>query len=621
MKVFRAFAKVTALISTIGAMIPGPWQPFFALNAAVWSTISSLTSKPKGSAIGSQTEVQLNPWAGVPYLIGTTFFAGVLAHQDTFGGDTNKYIGSVIVYSGAGPISGTQSWQVDRATVTFSGGVAGGEATGQYENFLWLDAQLGACPEANALASSEGSLPNWGASHKLSGKAAALWTLKFDKKAKKFAAGYPQTGGIHDGVLVYDPRLDSTYPGGSGSCRSDDESTWVFSECPALHGIAWSLGRHQNGKRVMGVGMPATGIDMARWVEFANVCDANDWKVGGVVSSLDDKWETLKNICQAGGGEPIRLGGLLSVDFHAPRVSLATITSADLVGEAKAARTRQRKNRINTIVPRFRSPGHGYEVISADPVEVASLVTLDGGSRTREMDYPLVQDLDQAAELAAYDAWETREFPVAPLQLRTIWMGYKPGDCLTVDIPELLPDPVDIVVTRRALDPQSLVVTLEGLSETADKHDVLGTTGTAPPEPDLEPGDFPIIDSELDLLIANSDTIPTAVLSYEDTGTDTTVTVIEHTRLYADGVSVLLEEQVLTGLTSDTPYGFYYDDLTRSDTTPTIVATTTPADALPGAAEGRHCLGFINTPAAGSGDTGEGGGSSSGGGTIPREPE
>src|SRR3546814_2300497 len=83
-----------------------------------------------------------------------------------------------------GPIEGIEAFQVDRVTVPFSGTAA----TGSYAGYMWLDKQLGACPESNALSFSP-TPPQWGASYKLSGLAAGLWTLKFDKKGKKFAGG------------------------------------------------------------------------------------------------------------------------------------------------------------------------------------------------------------------------------------------------------------------------------------------------------------------------------------------------------------------------------------------------------------------------------------------------
>ena len=81
--------------------------------------------------------------------------------------------------------------------------------------------------------------PGWTADHKLSGYAAAMWRLRFDTKGKKFTNGTPKPLWVGKWVKVYDPRLDSTYPGGSGACRALDETTYVWSENPFLHGLTW----------------------------------------------------------------------------------------------------------------------------------------------------------------------------------------------------------------------------------------------------------------------------------------------------------------------------------------------------------------------------------------------
>src|SRR3546814_982145 len=75
--------------------------------------------------------------------------------------------------------------------------------------------------------------------HKLSGYCATMVRLRYDSKGKHFQNGVPDVLWIVQGVKVYDPRLDSTYPGGSGACRAGDESTYVYSQNPYLHALTW----------------------------------------------------------------------------------------------------------------------------------------------------------------------------------------------------------------------------------------------------------------------------------------------------------------------------------------------------------------------------------------------
>jgi hypothetical protein len=182
--------------------------------------------------------------------------------------------------------------------------------------------------------------------------------MEFDEDGKRWASGIPQWGMIAKWVKIYDPRKDSTYPGGSGSHRWDDEGTWEWSENPGLHALTYARGRFVNGVKVVGAGITKDAIDIPKFVELANVCDANDWAVGGAVYEGPgiSKWNNLKTILAAGAAEPVWVGGKLSLKISAPRVALYTIGSDDQTDAAvEVVAMNSWKDRFNTIVPRWRS--------------------------------------------------------------------------------------------------------------------------------------------------------------------------------------------------------------------------------------------------------------------------
>lgn len=507
MKVIRKAAVIVGTIASVVAVVATvTGHPDIAAVATLVATaagavaaVSSLLMKrPSDFGGGSQTDFKADVDAGIPYVIGRTLVGGNIVHQDSFG-DKRKFQAFVVVGSGCGPIEAIESFKVDRTTVAFNGA---GEALGYYGSdggdrsvLMWLDTQLGASPESTALTPFLGTLPGWNAASKMSGYAAWLWQLRYDVDGDhNYNNGVPKPAAVLKGVKVYDPRLDSTYPGGSGACRPGVESTYVYSENPWLHALTFALGRFQNAKRVMGIGMALAGITTSAYVEAANIADANGWKCGGQIYSTDDKWDRLKAMAQAGGGVPMRLAAQLSCMVNAPRVSLATITAADIVGEASNVTTQSRRDRINGIIPRYRSEAHDWEVVPASVVRVPAYVTADGGERTREVAYPLVQDVTQASELAYYDIANAREQGPITLPLKTKWMGYKPGDCLTVDVPELGLNAQPCIVLTRQLDPSSAIVTLELKTETPAKHSAaLGQAGSAPPVPDTSVPDLTIL--------------------------------------------------------------------------------------------------------------------------------
>lgn len=446
--------------------------------ASTAATIASqaIAKPPKpGPVQGSVSQLIIDPNAPQPYVMGETFFAGVLRHRSGYGGTVdgvdNPYLFDVVVYGGGGPYESITP-QIQFAAVP-----------AWYSGYLATDTQLGATPEASALAASYGTPGGWGASYKLSGQAAIAWNLKFDKAGKKFAAGLPQTGALIEGAKVYDPRLDSTFPGGSGSHELGDETTYEYSENPALHAAMYAYGRYQNGKRVLGIGLPADGIDWQVVADWANVCDANDWKVSGVAFEPGDKGQNLIDICAAGGGEPVP-GGTLSFRYHAPVVALDDVTESDIADEdMRVVAMQSYRDRINIVLPKYRSPDHNWEMVQADPISDPDFVTEDGEDRPIEWPFNYVKDKDQAAQLAAYKLFDARELHPIELTCMPRLRAYRPGDCLHLELPQLGLD-TDAIILHREIDPASMKVKLTLIGETPEKHAwALGLTGDAPPTP------------------------------------------------------------------------------------------------------------------------------------------
>lgn len=466
-----------------------------AITAGVSAALNGALGSRVGGDFGSQVDFKADPRGPIPYALGRTGTAGNMVFAQT-AGEKNKYLNYATVYSAAGPIDSYEAFLVNDTPVTF-GTDSGEGASGFYQNRMWRRSQLGARPETGYLhwtatgtkdtpADHYGLPSEWTSAHKLSGLAADLWCLQYNTTV--YSSGPPRKLAVAKWVKVYDPRLDSTYAGGSGPQRANDESTWAWSENPFVHALTWCIGRHVNGVRVMGLGAPLSAIDVAAFVEGANVADANDWTLGGVVYSTDDKWEVLKAMLQAGGGRPMRLGAKISCLVSTPRTSLATLTGKDVVGEAQITGTPSRRTRINTVWPKYREEAQGWEIVATDePVQVAAHVTEDGGKvRSREIEYGLVQNSVQAAQLARYDIENSREFQPVVLPCKPAWMAYKPGDCITVDEPEFGLTAQKMLIVRRQRDPATLITTLTLVSETDGKHGyALGETLDPPATPGL----------------------------------------------------------------------------------------------------------------------------------------
>ncbi len=318
-------AVVAATVATFGATIglTAATIATIATIATVASAVSAIASagavalQKKPALKGTISAVMIGATMPIPYAMGHTMVGGMQVYDDS-AGENNKKRTQIMVVTAAGPVEEFEDYLVDYAVQSMSGDAA----IGWYSEYLYIGSKTGERPDT-AFNDSVTPMRGWSADHKLSGYAAYKPVMRFDKEGKRFASGVPQFGAIGKWVKVYDPRLDSTYPGGSGSHRWDDEATFTWSENPGLHALNYARGRFiekdaagvplATPVRIVGAALPKDAIDLASFVEMANLCDANEWTVGGAVYEGPDlsKWDNLKRICQAGGAKPMWSGGML----------------------------------------------------------------------------------------------------------------------------------------------------------------------------------------------------------------------------------------------------------------------------------------------------------------------
>jgi hypothetical protein len=116
--------------------------------------------------------------------------------------------------------------------------------------------------------------------------------------------------------------------------------------------------------------------------------------------------------------------------------------------------------------------------------------------------------------------------------------------------------------------------------------------------------------------ITASYTAPGTILTATDAGSNATITVAAHNRVYGDIGNVSVNGGTITGLSYSTVYYVYYDQTSRAGGTVTYVADTNVNHALPNKAAGRHYCGSVTTPASGGGSTSGGASAPAAGGGV-----
>ena len=463
------------------------------------SAAATAIMRPSVPSTGTTLDFKPDPKAPVRGAMGYTAVGGNKAFQATWG--YNRVAMSLGVALSLGPIDAVTQFQADGSAVAFTG--AQGEATGFYAKDMWQRTTLG-LPGDAALLPPTGfkygtpGLTGWGSQHAAPQVSFAFWTMLLAKNPEDrdvYTNGVPDPRWIGRWMKVWNPRRDDTYPGGSGPQRRDDWRTWEWSENPYVHALAWYRGHFKlnldgsidRTKRIAGIGAPDAALDIPAFVEGMNVADTNQWTISGEWASTDPKAQVAMAMLQAGGGQPINRGAQISVLVNMPRVSTYTYTKADLIGQATIRPLTPRRDRKNTIIPRFKSEANNWEYVAAGEVSDAGYRAEDRDEpRSVEVQYVHVRNAKQAGQLAAYDLVTLREGLTVTLPSKVHLMHVHAGDCITVDEPELAMVGQKFVVMRTTTDYKSATVTLEVRSETDAKHAfALGQVAKAPPSPTL----------------------------------------------------------------------------------------------------------------------------------------
>ena len=541
---------------TIGTFVEAAVPAVIEFGALAGAS-ALLTPKPKINTSGSPQSFKADPYAPVPFVMGRYGVSGNLVYETTTGGSSkaehgaagNEFLTQFVVLSAGGPIEGFETLRLDNTILTFNGqnctggyieseyvqsynpgysqNTNGSYANNVYGDHIWQYTQTGT-PNGGGMGypakinNSNDRIPEWTAAFGLSYLAAAAITRSYDTTVWTGGPGTPQW--TIKGYRVYDPRLDSSYAGGSGPQRWPGHSTdrrdfyaaaratWAWSENPIIHALNYALGHYLPdpstgsaasdiacGRLYAGCGAGFGGVDVEAFIRAANNADANGWRVCGQWTTGDGKRSVLTAMLQAGGAQLASDRGRISCTFSAPVAAVnanAPLTWADLAGAPSLDTTIGTRDRTNTAFYSYSSEAHRWQVVQADtPVQAATYVGEDGGIvRSKKLTFEYVPSVNQAAQLAAYAIVDGRELPNIVLPGKPHLRGYAPGDGLLVDLPELGLHLAKLVVLKRSTDPSTGIVTLTCRSETDAKHAyALGLSGTAPPTPSISGFDPTIV--------------------------------------------------------------------------------------------------------------------------------
>ena len=361
----------------------------------------------------SRLNVSLDPSTPRKAVFGTTAMPLDLRYHESSGTD-QEYVDYIIAVAAHKVASITEIWFEEKQAWTLAGGV-----TGTYSGYLTVAVRTEGTA-GNYISINGGA--KWGSTRRLTGCAYVHLRIKRTGNSKK--AESPLVNGlpsrvtvIGDGALLYDPRKDSTVPGGSGSHRATDQSTWgVYTNAddtdnPALQLLWWLLGWQINDKLSVGCGVPYTRIDMESFITAANACDENvtlaiggtqkRYRTSGTASDADDRMEIINNLLASMNGTLRDNGGKLTVTAMKNDLAdyVLTFNESDMLGEFDWQQTRGLTENYNIARGRYVDPSANslYQMIDYPEVGFAAP---DGIERVMSLDLPYVEDGRRAQRIA-----------------------------------------------------------------------------------------------------------------------------------------------------------------------------------------------------------------------------
>lgn len=357
----------------------------------------------------------------IPVIYGTRKVGGTLAFLETSGTD-NQYLYMALIL-GEGEIDDITSIFVNDNEVTFDGdlsdnterNVASSDSNYYKDSASLIKVRPHYGADDQTACSLLSTLSSWTSNHRLRG--VAYLSLRFEWNSDAFGS-IPTVNAIVKGKKIYNPNLDGTKTGGTGSHREDTSSTWEYSDNPVYQLLDYL----RNERYGMGIANSYFDSNYADWQTAGDICDTNITPYSGasqidLIDShavVDTSQKVIDNVNKFLTGSRSFLNysaGKYKITVESSGSASITLTEDNIIGGIGVS-SKNKNERYNRVIVTFINPNKNYQVDEAQfpPVDEtglssadqhATMKTADGGILLEgRFDMPTLTSPYQAQEMA-----------------------------------------------------------------------------------------------------------------------------------------------------------------------------------------------------------------------------
>lgn len=248
----------------------------------------------------------------------------------------------------------------------------------------------------------------WTDAHALKGCAYVHVRIIWDNTV--WGSALPTFKWLINGLKLYDPRRDSTMPGGLGPMRWGQPDTYAFSDNLELCRYNYLRGIYVNGDRWFGVGLSAADIDLDQTYAAIAACEEMvplrfggaepRYRCAAVISASETHREVLNKFSTACAGNLPDLSGRYSLRPGVAELPVISFTDADLIADADLTGSRHRSlgEVISEVTGTFADPAALYQTGPVPTRYSSADEDADGGYRRSDaydLDYVYSQTQGQ----------------------------------------------------------------------------------------------------------------------------------------------------------------------------------------------------------------------------------